>query len=74
LLEGVKLFGDFGVGMWKKVAIHIQSHLKVPLIDEKGNIVDTKITNHQCGERYKHHLDPTVKARKIGPWSPDEVC
>jgi hypothetical protein len=70
----VQLYSGFGLGLWKKVAGHVQSHLKSPLIDEKGNIVESKITNHQCGERYKHHLDPTVKARKIGAWSPDEVC
>jgi hypothetical protein len=31
------------------------------------------VSNHQCGERYKHHLDPQLDIRKAGPWSESDV-
>jgi hypothetical protein len=69
----VKRFTEYGSGMWKRVAEYVQRNLKQPIQDENGNILDTKITNHQCGERYKHHLDPLRKARNCGPWTKEEV-
>jgi hypothetical protein len=73
LIEGVRRFAEFGIGMWKKVAEFVQANIKDPIVDENGNIVDANITNHQCGERYKHHLDPSIQNKKKGPWTDEEV-
>lgn len=67
------MYAEFGIGMWKRVAEYVQKHLKEPIRDENGNIISSRIGNHQCGERYKHHLDPSIKQRKSGPWSEEEV-
>ncbi len=58
-----------GVGMWKKVAEYVSMNLGVKN-DSHGNPI---ISNHQCGERYKHHLDPALDSRKAGPWTDEDV-
>jgi hypothetical protein len=73
LIEAVNIYSKYGVGMWKKVAEYVQKNVKEPSRDENGNIVQTVLTNHQCGERYKHHLDPSIKQRNSDPWTSLEV-
>lgn len=59
--------------MWKKVAEYVSQHMTQPILDDAGNIYEVKITNHQCGERYKHHLDPNIQHRNTDPWTNEEV-
>jgi hypothetical protein len=73
LIKAVNIYSKYGVGMWKKVAEYVQKNLKEPSRDENGNVVLTVLTNHQCGERYKHHLDPSIKQRNCEPWTSVEV-
>eukprot|EP01039_Chlorochromonas_danica_P003294 gene3294-3613_t len=74
LKEGVELYGKSGVGMWKKVADYVNAGINYTFIDELGQPVDFVITNHQCGERYKHHIDPSLNVKKKGPWAEEEVA
>lgn len=73
LKEAVELYGQSGVGMWKKVADYVNAGINYTFVDETGQTVDFVITNHQCGERYKHHIDPSLQIKKKGPWANEEV-
>lgn len=73
LKEAVELYGQSGVGMWKKVADFVNAGINYTFVDETGQTVDFAITNHQCGERYKHHIDPSLQIKKKGPWANEEV-
>ncbi len=71
LVEAVELYKDCKVGMWKKVAHYVSSRIPQSSSDaENGKCV---VTNHQCGERYKHHLHPDIQSKKTGPWTDEEV-
>jgi hypothetical protein len=59
--------------MWKKVADFVNAGINYTFLDENNQPVDFVITNHQCGERYKHHIDPSLDVKKKGPWTEDEV-
>lgn len=74
MLEGFELYKDYKVGMWKKVAQYVSAHLTVkdPTPNDLENC-QLIVTNHQCGERYKHHLHPDIQSRNSGPWSEEEV-
>lgn len=73
LKEAVDIFGKSGVGMWKKVADYVNAGVNYTFLDENNKPVDFVITNHQCGERYKHHIDPSLQVKKKGPWTEEEV-
>ena len=73
MLQAVNIYGGSGVGMWKKVAEYVSQHMTQPILDDAGNPYEVKITNHQCGERYKHHLDPNIQQRNTDPWTDEEV-
>lgn len=65
---------SYGVGKWRKVAEYINNNMTAPLHDEHGDpLEDTVIQSQQCAERYKHYVDPSIKGRKSGPWSQEEV-
>jgi hypothetical protein len=74
LLEAFELYHDSTIGAWKKVAQYISAHMlysdPTPSQLESSPLI---VSNHQCGERYKHHLHPEIKQRKIGPWTHEEV-
>lgn len=64
LKEGYEKYTGHGVGMWKKVAEYVTAGT---------GAAPGVISNHQCGERYKHHLDPALESRKSGPWTDEDV-
>ncbi len=74
MLQAFDMYKDCKIGMWKKVAQYVSAHLIIPNpTPEDYETCQLIVTNHQCGERYKHHLHPDIKYKKTGPWTEDEV-